>query len=169
MAVRSFIQGKINTNLANDSNILPSEHREVEDLLLAEQFPASVQVQWDGTAPVDPITDIICDPVLTVGAKVSFTFIFWKQVNTVFFKGQLKNGSNSVVVGNYRIITFPTTLYRPLGVSQINCEIVSNNTGSPITLDSKIRVSSTGIAIFGSIPANNITTYEVSGNYKVTD
>lgn len=169
MAVRSFIQGKINTNLANNSDILPSEHREVEDLLLAEQFPASVQVQWDGTAPVDPITDIICDPLLTTAAKVSFTFIFWKQGNTVFFKGQLKNDSNIVAVGAVRIITFPTTLYRPLGVSTINCEIVSNNTGSPITLDAKIRVTSTGIVIFGSIPANNITTYEVHGTYKVID
>ena len=81
MATRAFIQNLIDVNLADNSDILPEEHREVEDALLTEMFPASVKVEWNGTAPVDPTTDIVCNTGLTTAAKCTFKFYFEKVGN----------------------------------------------------------------------------------------
>lgn len=168
MATKSFIQGKINTNLADASDILPEEHREVEDLLLNEHFPDLITVEWDGTAPVDPITDVICNPALTTQAKVAFTCRFWKNGNTVYFNGELENISTSAAISGVNLITFQTTLYKPLLTSSGVSSLIGLNVGTPTELEAKIVYSSGGIAIFGTIPVNPLA-FKFSGVYKVAN
>lgn len=168
MATKAFIQNLIDTNLANDSNILPSEHRAVEDALLTEQFPSAVKVEWDGEAPVDPTANIICSGTLSEPDNVAFTVNFWKQGNTVYFNGEIESLSTSSAIDSLQLITFPTTLYKPLTTSKIKVSLINNYDQEAKQV---IWLTDTGVYISGGLPAQlgATITWSFNGSYKVTN
>lgn len=168
MATKAFIQNLINTNLADDSDILPSEHRAVEDALLNEQFPIAVKVEWDGTAPVDPTANIICSGTLSEPDNVSFSVYFWKQGNTVYFNGEIQSLSTSSAIDGLQLITFPTTLYKPLTNSKVKVSLINNYDQEAKQV---IWVTDTGVYINGGLPIQlgAIITWSFNGSYKVTN
>lgn len=170
MATKTFIQGKINTNLADASDILPSEHREVEDLLLAEHFPDAIKVEWDGDAAIDPVTDIIVNPLIDSGHDISFKVYFWKNGNTVYFNGYVRNLSTTSATYISKLITFPTTLYKPLSTSRVKTPVISFYNQ---VMKQNTDVSEYGLAIMTGLPAdptnNPFLVYCFNGFYKVVN
>ena len=174
MATRAFIQNLINTNLANNSDILPSEHREVENTLLTELFPPSVKVEWNGTAPVDPVTDIVCNTGLTTAAKCTFKFYFEKVGNRVFVSGIVRSLNTSAVIGFFDLVYFSTTLYRPLANSLQRTSVNNNDTtlsNAVILASSAVGFLNAAIKLRGSLPAdpNSSIIYTFSFDYKVAN
>lgn len=169
MATRAFIQNLIDVNLADNSDILPEEHREVEDALLTEMFPASVKVEWNGTAPVDPTTDIVCNTGLTTAAKCTFKFYFEKVGNRVFVSGQIVNTEDFVSIGGINVFfaSFATNLYRPLSTHKTLCNLINEFTGTTLPNAAvEFDPISAKVGLRGSIPAGT-NVYRFSCSYKV--
>lgn len=169
MAIKSYIQGKINTNLADNSDILPIEHREVEDLLLNEHFPDYVKVEWNGSSAVDPITDIICNPALTTTAKCVFKVYFWKKGNTVEVVGTFRSTESATTISQLTFIQFPSSLYKPLTTSEVILALHKKSAITPTSLDNaKIITTASGLFLAGSM-AVGTTDYVFQGFYKVAN
>lgn len=169
MATESYIQNLIDTNLADDSDILPSEHRAVEDALLGEFFPNSVKLEWDGDSVIDPITDIVVNPDLTEQGKVYFKIYFTKHGNRVFYNGIVASIETSRLTPNLVLATFPTTLYRPLE-NFSSYSRLTNTTSQAMLSNTIILLQSTGIVLGAGVPINSgINIYSVEGSYKVAN
>ena len=172
MSTKAFIQNLIDTNLANDSNILPSEHRAVEDALLTEQFPSAVKVEWNGTTSIDPTADIVC--FAFESDDVKFKIYFWKQGNTVYFNGVLESLNFSSTLPTVVLVSFETPLYDPLPSSFIKVETIGtygNVGGGNFVGKQKIGLKDSFLYITSGIsPATNPPLYwEFNGTYKVAN
>ena len=164
MATKAFIQNLIDTNLADNSDILPEEHREVEDALLNEMFPDSVELHWDGDSQVSGLPNVECNASLTTTAKCTFKIFFTKHGNRVFYKGIITSTETVLFIGNFTMATFPTTLYKPLSDHSSLANITSLVS---MTNNAAISISESGIKLIGAINAS--TSWQFEGSYKVTN
>lgn len=173
MSTLAQITAAINDDIRNKTPlVLKTEHADVEQLITNEMFPDSVVVQWNGTAPVAPITDIVCNPLLPTQAKCVFKIYFTKYGNRVFYKGFLTNTDPLFAIGSnfFSIIlcTFPTNLYKPL-LDHYSISNLQKVNGNPETLqNSFIRVTNGGVGLRGAMLAS-IFDFSFEGSYKVAN
>lgn len=171
MATKAFIQNLIDTNLADNSDILPEEHREVEDALLNEMFPDSVELHWDGDSQESGLPNIQVAGSLAIAAKVSFRIYFEKIGNRVFYSGFISNLETGQALGNnfgLGLAIFPTTIYKPLS-SRYSSSLLHKAIGSPsIQPNACITISEDGIILYGSL-AIGATDLYIEGSYKVAN
>ena len=169
MSTKAQITTAIDAKIRNKTPLVVKvEHADVEQLITDEMFPAPVVVEWDGTAPVSPTTDIICGTTLNSASNVKFKVFFWKQGNDVFFSGVIENISASMGLNLLLLINFPTTLYKPLITSAIKTPIISSYDQ---IVKQIITVDSNGIQLSGGLPAlvGATTKYYFNGTYKVAN
>ena len=170
MSTKAQITTAIDAKIRNKTPLVVKvEHADVEQLITDEMFPAQVVVEWDGTAPVLPTTDIVCSGSLSSADNVKFKVSFWKQGNDVFFNGEIENISAFTQLNTLLLIDFPTTLYKPLVTSSIKTIIISyyNQIVKQI-----ITANANGISINAGLPAllSSLTIkYYFNGTYKVAN
>jgi len=100
MSTKSVIQSLINTKLADASDILASELREVEDIFLTELFPSTTNV------------------VLATG-DLQYNINFTKSGNFCTMQGFVKNNSASIING-VNIYTVSNTIYQAKHIQQFS-------------------------------------------------
>lgn len=169
MSTKAQITTEIDAKIRNKTPLVVKvEHADVEQLITDEMFPAPVVVEWNGTAPVSPTTDIICGTTLNSASNVKFKFVFWKQGSDVFFNGEVENISTSIQLDTLLLINFPTTLYKPLITSAIKIPIISSYNQIVKQL---IDANANGIQLSGGLPAQvgATTKYYFNGTYKVAN
>lgn len=170
MSTLAQITTEIDDNIRNKTPLVVKvEHADVEQLITDEMFPAPVKVEWNGTTSIDPTTDIICSGSLSSADNISFTAYFWKQGNDVYFNGIMQSLSSNSSLDGLLLITFPTTLYKPLVTSKVKVNIVSsfNQVGKQI-----VTVQDTGLLITSGLPpqvSSASTNWIFNGNYKVAN
>ena len=104
MADKTTIQNLINTNLADASNILASEHRAVEDALLLNSYGTVVLEDYNNVTDATPNTT-------PFDADLWYQLRFVKQGRKVSVNGYLYNRSASIVTGEW--LTFDASEYTP--------------------------------------------------------
>jgi hypothetical protein len=166
MSTKAQITTAIDAKIRNKTPLVVKvEHADVEQLITDEMFPALVVVEWDGTAPVSPTTDIICNVSLNSENNVKFKVYFWKQGNTVYYNGYIQNISPTTTLTGTILITFPTSLYKPLVYSKSFSAITDNfNIGKSLIFVDQ----SQGLYITNGLPPNNLKHY-FNGTYKVAN
>ncbi len=103
MSTKTIIQTLINTNLADSSTILASEHREVEIALLNELFPTEYRELHE---------DLLPDELEITTPWVSYLFYdisFVKRGNTVYINGYVRNKTGAIFSG--KVLNIDTTEY----------------------------------------------------------
>lgn len=174
MSTKAFIQNLIDTNLADDSDILPEEHREVEDALLDEMFPDSIWLRFNGSSQTSGMPNIQVPSDLDDNWKVDFSIYFEKIGNRVFYSGFISNAETSRALGNnvagITLATFPTTLYKPSDNDRFSSSTLNKIFQSPVVLPNACITFSFngGIILYGSIPQGVIDLY-IEGSYKVAN
>ena len=108
MATKNTIQALINTNLADGSDILASEHREVEDVLLKEIYPTVLSDDEDST-----------NVVTKINTNYEYDIDFSKQGRNIAFSGKVINRSGSLL-SNLDFATITNTDF----VSSPNIEVI---------------------------------------------
>ena len=103
MSTKTIIQTLINTNLADSSTILASEHREVEIALLNELFPTEHRELHHQILP-DELE--ITTPELS-GLFYGISFV--KRGNTVYINGYVRNKTGAIFSG--KVLNIDTTEY----------------------------------------------------------
>jgi hypothetical protein len=86
MAIKSTIQTLINTNLADNSDILASEHRAVEDTLLLEIYPTVI-------IDTNSLTPQVISPD---GLNFTYRFVFSKQGRNIAVNGSFTKTNASL-------------------------------------------------------------------------
>ena len=173
METLAQITAFIDTNIRNFLPLVRKvNHANTHQKITNQLFPDSVVVEWDGDSAVDPITDIVCNPLLPTLAKCTFKIYFTKHGNRVFYKGVIKNTENSIAIGgsffSLILCTFPTTLYEPIvgHFSYSNLQLIN---GAPSTLQNAfIQLNDGTLSLRGSIPAS-INDFSFEGSYKVAN
>jgi hypothetical protein len=169
MSTKAQITTAIDAKIRNKTPLVVKvEHADVEQLITDEMFPASVVVEWDGTAPVLPTTDIVCSGSLSSEDNVKFKVYFWKQGNTVYYNGTIESLSTNSSLEDLYLIEFATTLYKPLSISKSKTVIIDNYN----TICKQIIFAfDTGLYITSGLPANSgvTRTYTFNGTYKVAN
>jgi hypothetical protein len=169
MSTKAQITTAIDAKIRNKTPLVVKvEHADVEQLITDEMFPASVVVEWDGTAPVLPTTDIVCSGSLSSADNVKFKVYFWKQGNTVYYNGFVENLSSSSALQDLYLIEFATTLYKPLAISRSKAVLIDTYNALSKQI---IFVWDTGLYITAGLPAQfGVTrTYSFNGSYKVAN
>jgi hypothetical protein len=169
MSTKAQITTAIDAKIRNKTPLVVKvEHADVEQLITDEMFPAPVVVEWNGTAPVSPITDIICSASLQSSDNIKFKVLFWKQGNTVFYDGYVESLSTSAALIFLQLITFPTTLYKPYNSSTLSLII---NTDNRQIQKPNIFGNQDGITISAGLPPSTVsqTRYYFMGTYKVAN
>jgi hypothetical protein len=169
MSTKAQITTAIDAKIRNKTPLVVKvEHADVEQLITDEMFPAPVVVEWDGSYPVNPISDIICSGSLSSYDNIVFKVYFWKQGNTVYYNGYVESLSTGAALDNLQLITFPTTLYKPLSNSFTFTQII--DIGNRIQ-KSIIFGSENGIFITAGLPPaiSFSTRYNFNGTYKVAN
>ncbi len=90
MSTKTILQNLINTNLADDSEILASEHRDVENALVNELFP-DIFSEKDSS-----LTNEITAKN-TVNTKLEYIVYFVKQGRMVYVYGSITNTSTEII------------------------------------------------------------------------
>lgn len=103
MANKTTITNLINTNLADSSTILASEHREVEIALLNELFPTEYRELHEQVIP-DELE--ITTPGLS---NLFYDISFVKRGNTVYLNGYVRNKTGAIFSG--KVLNIDTTEY----------------------------------------------------------
>jgi len=103
MANKTTITNLINTNLADSSTILASEHREVEIALLNELFPTEYRELHEQGIP-DELE--ITTPELS---NLFYDISFVKRGNTVYINGYVRNKTGAIFSG--KVLNIDTTEY----------------------------------------------------------
>ena len=103
MSTKTIIQTLINTNLADSSTILASEHREVEIALLNELFPTEYRELHEQSLP-DELE--ITTPGLS---NLFYDISFVKRGNTVYLNGYVRNKTGAIFSG--KVLNIDTTEY----------------------------------------------------------
>ena len=103
MSTKTIIQTLINTNLADSSTILASEHREVEIALLNELFPTEHRELHEQILP-DELE--ITTPELS---SLFYDISFVKRGNTVYINGYVRNKTGAIFSG--KVLNIDTTEY----------------------------------------------------------
>ena len=103
MSTKTIIQTLINTNLADSSTILASEHREVEIALLNELFPTEHRELHHQILP-DELE--ITTPELS---DLFYGISFVKRGNTVYINGYVRNKTGAIFSG--KVLNIDTTEY----------------------------------------------------------
>jgi hypothetical protein len=172
MATKAFIQNLIDTNLADNSDILPEEHRDVEDALLDEMFPDSVRLTFNGTTQTSGTPNITVPSSVAANWKVFYDFHFEKIGNRVFYSGFIRSEETSKalgLVGGITLATFATTLLRPLSTHPSASILINYNVANGTYLpNASMIMSIDGIVLQGSIPFGE-TDYIIEGSYKVAN
>lgn len=171
MSTKEQITTAIDTKIRNKTPLVVKvEHADVEQLITDEMFPNSVKVEWNGTAAVDPTTNVIVSGSLSAPDNVKFKIYFWKQGNSVYFNGTIESLSSNFALEGLLLITFPTTLYKPLTNSKIRVNIL--NSVSSVFGKNIITVDSGGVYIDAGLPpqiSSIISTWGFNGTYKVAN
>ncbi len=103
MSTKTILQNLINTNLADDSEILASEHREVEIALLNELFPTEYRELHEYLSPDE--LEITTPWVSNLFYNISFV----KRGNTVYINGYVRNKTGAIFSG--KVLNIDTTEY----------------------------------------------------------
>ena len=103
MSTKTIIQTLINTNLADDSAILASEHRAVEIALLNELFPTEYRELHEQIIPDE--LEITTPELSDLFYKISFV----KRGNTVYINGYIRNKTGAIFSG--KVLNIDTTEY----------------------------------------------------------
>jgi len=90
MSTKSTIQTLINTNLADSSDILASEHRAVENALLNELYPDIVNESDSGV-------DFNITDKNTINTDLGYNIYIIKQGRLVTIKGEIINNSEIII------------------------------------------------------------------------
>ena len=93
MANKTTITNLINTNLADGSDILASEHRDVEMALLNEIFPSS-------------------DTYIDDSGSIQYNLTFTKSGNKCTVSGSIANWTGSII-GGVKLLDIPNSIYFP--------------------------------------------------------
>ena len=169
METLAEITAFIDTNIRNFLPLVRKvNHANVHQKVTNQMFPDSVKIEWNGTSEVDPIADIVCNPNLTTTGKISFEIYFTKHGNRVFYNGFLVSLETSRITPNLVLVTFPTTLYRPL--ENFSSYSRLTNVNQSILLNTVILFQSTGVISGSGIPVNTgLDIYHFEGSYKVAN
>jgi hypothetical protein len=172
MSTLAQITAAIDDDIRNKTPlVLKAEHADVEQLITDEMFPDSVVIEWNGTTPVNPITDIVCNSVFLINAKCSFKIFFTKVGNRVFYKGAIGAYAGSITLTNITIATFATSLYKPLTDHSSRSPIIINNgsASSNVLPNCTVLVDRVlGFRIQGSTTQGNVSLF-FEGSYKVAN
>ena len=145
MATKSTIQSLINANLADDSDILASEHRAVENQLLNEFY---------GTVLTD--TDLGTTNVITrVNTNYNYRFNFSKAGRNIAVNGSISNATASVI-GSFTFANITTPEYS--AIPSVNL-IATANDGTVV----RLAINGTTISYVGNMQPNK--TYYFNGVY----
>jgi len=167
MSTLSVITAFINSKIRNKTpEVVKVEHADVEQLLANEFFPASVKVEWNGTAIVAPTSDIVVFPSIASGI-IKFTVYFWKSGNTVYVNGKIEN-IGSLGYQFLQLIDFATAIYKPLTTSPIYMKTQVNNSFLQEDGGFSLKASDSGISLVGTINPG-INSYSFNGTYKVAN
>lgn len=155
MATKSVIQNLINTNLADGSNIVASEHREVEDALLNELYATTLFFGFDN--PLTGFTPLV--------SGLYYEMQLTKRGNNVNLQGYILNGTNGII-GSQNLFQIETSLSYiypinaiPLGSFAI--ALTSNNKILQINPINKVLAINSNLGIGERVYFNmNYTTEE---------
>jgi hypothetical protein len=172
MSTLAQITAAIDDDIRNKTPlVVKTEHADVEQLIADEMFPDSVVVEWNGTTPVNPITDIFCNTEFLSTSKCTFKIFFTKIGNRVFYKGIIGSFGSTLNLNNITIADFGTELYKPLSNHSSRSLIIVSN--SPVS--SNVLPNCTvlvdrllGFRIQGSTLQGNVSLY-FEGSYKVAN
>lgn len=103
MSTKTIIQTLINTNLADDSAILASEHRAVEIALLNELFPTEHRELHHQILPDE--LEITTPNFSDLFYDISFV----KRGNTIYLNGYIRNKTGAIFSG--KVLNIDTTEY----------------------------------------------------------
>lgn len=154
---KSDMIDKIDTNLADFSDIVPSEHREVEEMFV-DEFYGIEKREYNASG-----TNTILNATPAVSG-VTYNLYFKKVGNTVSVQGSLTNGSGGNISGNTTLFNVINSEYEKLTGSYGFLFGIINTTGaySAIYLSgSTIKCDSSGI-LAG-------VTVVINGKYTVAD
>jgi len=123
MATKSTIQTLINTNLADNTDILASEHRAVEDALLNELYP-------------DSVTDSQATETYTTkaGSFINYSIRIIKSGNIAHIKGEIRN-TTSGILPSQNVFLWKSNEFKPKsGVNDISFDAYNANNNSTARL-----------------------------------
>lgn len=169
MSTLAQITAAINDDIRNKTPlVLKTEHADVEQLITNEMFPSSVKIEWNGTASVDPITDILCSTATLPNSKCQFQIFFTKLGNRVFYKGVIGSYTGSVQINNAQLAGFATELYKPLNNLSSRCLIISDNSFNVVPNAIIVFDRVLGIKLQGVL-AQGVVSLHFEGSYKVAN
>ena len=170
MSTLAQITAAIDDDIRNKTPlVLKVEHADVEQLITDEMFPDSVKIEWNGTSIVDPTANVVVSGSISSPDNVEFKVYFWKQGNTVYLNGFVKNLSSLSIMSDLNLIEFATSLYRPLETSPIKMNLTSR----VLNWETKqtIYANNLGIFITSGLPSYGTFADEwlFNGSYKVAN
>ena len=169
MSTLAQITAAINDDIRNKTPlVLKTEHADVEQLITNEMFPSSVKIEWNGTASVDPITDIVCSTATLPSSKCQFQIFFTKVGNRVFYKGAMGAYTGTVQINNATLATFATELYKPLNNLSSRSIIISDNTSNVVPNAIIVFDRNLGIKLQGAL-TQGVVSLHFEGSYKVAN
>ena len=136
---KAEIQTLSNTNIADDSNILPEEHREVNDALINEIY--STDIFSDGISPSNDIIN-------KLNADIYININIEKTWKTVFIRGFVLNESTQTFFYNDFAEIVNADYFPKFGMWHLINTCSENSNTAPLTIkdDKKIMIA-------GNIPA----------------
>ena len=136
---KAEIQTLSNTNIADDSNILPEEHREVNDALINEIY--STDIFSDGISPSNDIIN-------KLNADIYININIEKTGNKVFIRGFVFNESTQTFFYNDFAEIVNADYFPKFGMWHLINTCSENSNTAPLTIkdDKKIMIA-------GNIPA----------------
>jgi hypothetical protein len=169
MSTLAQITAAIDDDIRNKTPlVVKTEHADVEQLITDEMFPDSVKIEWNGTASVSPITDIVISTATLPNSKCQFQIYFTKIGNRVFYKGVMGAYTGTVQINNAQLATFATELYKPLNNLSSRSLIISDNTSNVVPNAIIVFDRNLGIKLQGVLN-QGVVSLHFDGSYKVAN
>lgn len=155
---KAQIQTLSNNNIADDSNILPEEHREVNDALISEMY--SDTFLENSLVPAE--MTVLEKVVNSSTTYVNFFFIMKKEADKCYVKGNISNGSTQSIGYGLTIANIINTDFEARDtnvgalpyIQAIEARSTLNGTQCLILINNDI------ISINGLIPAEQTVTFD---------
>ena len=134
MANKTTITNLINSNLADSSTILASEHRAVEIALLDAIYPTPISD-----------TQLTTNVVTKIGTKFTYNLQFSKVGRNIHICGNINNVSGSVLNNVEDILAVTNAEFEPYTTYDFIGSNINGNVYLSFTSDGLILVSSMGV------------------------
>jgi len=134
MANKTTITNLINSNLADSSTILASEHRAVEIALLDAIYPTPISD-----------TQLTTNVVTKIGTKFTYNLQFSKVGRNIHICGSIKNVSGSVLNSVEDILEVTNAEFEPYTTYSFIGSNINGNVSLSFSSDALILTSSMGV------------------------